>query len=634
MDDLRERVLISVVRYVSYGVFIIPLFITRTTFFPYIFGKMLVFQALVEIGGLAWLLLAMMSPRYRPSWRNPIVSSVTAFIGVLVISTFVSTSPQASLWSSQERMTGLVALLHFWLWFLTLHACFRSSREWDQFIRFSIVISLVVGLYGLGQKFHLPFVMPNATGERLASTLGNPIYLGIYSMIHVFLSGILALKATSRKGIFFYSALVVFNVAILLLSYSRGVFYVFLLSCVILAIYAVMLRVKKFSWAAVAGSLGIIILLIFGLLWIRSPAASAYLSKTPEAFQRVITRNVVDNDRIALWSVGIRGFLERPLFGWGLENFNLVYYKLTHPTERGAHLQQAWFDRSHNQVIDILSLSGVIGFTAYAAVWVLLMGCLMRHIRKALSVREKLCSAALLVLFGAYFTQNLTVFDSPAPLLLFYFLIAYASALVQQSSIKNDGVRGDLSSTHPLRSRPTRALIMIGSVSLAASLFTVVVWMPLEKSRLGIRALAAAGQNRFTESASLFQSALAGKTYTNQEIRRHLAQSALEGVSRLGGMTQPLSNLFDLATTELEKSIREQPLEIRNHLILAQLYRVKGILAAGQFERGVAVLEMARTVAPFRLDLYYELLEIYKSSGDGSKAEEIQKAIQRLSVSN
>ena len=43
---------------------------------------------------------------------------------------------------------------------------------------------------------------------------------------------------------------------------------------------------------------------------------------------------------------------------------------------------------------------------------------------------------------------------------------------------------------------------------------------------------------------------------------------------------------------------------------------------------------MARTVAPFRLDLYYELLEIYKSSGDGSKAEEIQKAIQRLSVSN
>ena len=161
MTSIQQRVLLAIVRYASYGVFIIPLFVTRTTFFPYIFGKILLFQALVETAGAAWFILILFYRQYRPSWKNPVVLSVTTFIALLTVSSFTGASPVNSLWSTQERMTGLITLLHLWVWFLILHSCFRTAVQWDRLIRFSVVVSLFVGLYGIAQNTHLPFVVPN-----------------------------------------------------------------------------------------------------------------------------------------------------------------------------------------------------------------------------------------------------------------------------------------------------------------------------------------------------------------------------------------------------------------------------------------------------------------------------------------
>jgi hypothetical protein len=49
--------------------------------------------------------------------------------------------------------------------------------------------------------------------------------------------------------------------------------------------------------------------------------------------------------------MALKGIAERPVLGWGQENFNYVFNKYYNPQMFG---QEEWFDRTHNVVLDWL----------------------------------------------------------------------------------------------------------------------------------------------------------------------------------------------------------------------------------------------------------------------------------------
>ena len=74
--------------------------------------------------------------------------------------------------------------------------------------------------------------------------------------------------------------------------------------------------------------------------------------------------------RYIVWKMAWNGFLERPILGWGLENFNVTFGKhfdsKLYLREYGGEI---WFDRAHNIVLDTLINSGIVGLISYLSIF-------------------------------------------------------------------------------------------------------------------------------------------------------------------------------------------------------------------------------------------------------------------------
>ena len=78
---------------------------------------------------------------------------------------------------------------------------------------------------------------------------------------------------------------------------------------------------------------------------------------------------------------------------------------------------------------------------------------------------------------------------------------------------------------------------------------------------------------------------------------------------------------------ELEKSIKEQPLNVRNYFFLIDAYRLAGQYALDPLyvEKAEKIAQQALQLAPRRAELYRSMPELYVVKGDFKKAEEWAK---------
>lgn len=598
MNDRLESFCLHGIAFGSMLVFFVPLLITSGTFFPFIFGKMIAFQVLVEIQFSLWVLLLMARPEYRPNFKHPVVFFLTCFMAIIGITSLLGVDPLLSFWSTQERMTGAVSLAHLYAWFLILTSVCKTWSDWRRLLLSSLVASLMVSCYALAQFAGASFVIANVTGERFSSTLGNPIYLGIYAMIHVYLGILFAFIERSRAHLVLCVAVVLLNFLMLIMSSSRGILFVFASSMTLTAVLAVGYYMRA-RWRLIVLCVCAVFFAVgFGtFMWSQSANGNAWVREhAPAPLKRIVEQGLFDRNRLELWRIGLMGFQDRPLTGWGIENYGALYARHALPDRNGVRVQDAWFDRSHNELIDILSLTGIGGLLLYLLAWLSLIYLLMRRVvQKTMSSFPAILVVVLLL---AYFAQNLTVFDSTVPLIFFFGLFALGCWLAE----------GVQSAVSPAVSKRIFSLAVPG-VALAL-VFTLyhVNYVPFTKSSLGIRALTLLGSNQPTQALLLFEQALDSDVYTNHEIRRALADAALGRMER--------TDVSRLAIRQMESSVAEKPHELRNYLLLSSLYRAAPFERGAHLERATRLMQSAIERAPNRVDLYYELAHVFAERND------------------
>ncbi len=120
--------------------------------------------------------------------------------------------------------------------------------------------------------------------------------------------------------------------------------------------------------------------------------------------------------RLMTWDIAWQGIKEKPLLGWGQENFIVVYSKYFNPE---LFAIETWVDRSHNVVLDWFINAGIFGLLFYLSLFVALFYKLRMPTR----------IGTFVVLSGviAYFVQNLFVFDNINTYIMFFTVLAYAS---------------------------------------------------------------------------------------------------------------------------------------------------------------------------------------------------------------
>ena len=594
------------------GIFALPLvafLVTQSLFFPYITGKNFAFRIIVEIATAAWLALALVNPAYRPK-RSWLLAAFTVFVVVIAIADAQGAYPFKSFWSNYERMDGWVTLAHLFLYFVVAAAMLNTEKLWKSLLQTMLIASLLISLYGYLQFFGvLTLTAGFESVQRIAATFGNPIYLGVYMLFHVFIAGMLLSqnyadgKRSSSPSSILYIAIIVLDTIMLFFTGTRGAI-LGLIGGALMALFLFALSSgSKAAWRVVIATLvGVIIL--GGGLWLGKDQTFVQRVGFLQRLSTISLNDSTTQARFLNWGMAWQGVKERPILGWGQENYAIVFDKYYDPRMYG---QEPWFDRVHNIVMDWLVAGGFLGLLSYLALYVAALFALWRRYkgREAFTWAER---SILTGLLAGYFFHDLFVFDNITSYILFATVLAFIAWRAAEASGARVTVEGKF---FPQGSLP---FVAVG----AALLLWGAAWFANASALAENRALLFAispHQEGIEKNLDFFKEAISYGAFGTQEVREQLAQGAANLAGAQAVPADMKQKFFDLATTEMALQAQESPLDARFPLFLGIVYN-----AFGDYADGGKALQKAHELSPKKQSILFELAQNQAIRGDNAGA--------------
>lgn len=407
---LRNITLIGV-----YGGLLMPLAFFPVVIFPFVFSKLLFLQMLIGLTFPAYLILAWVEPMYRPK-RHVLFYAIFAYFVAVALSVVFAVDPIRAWWGNQERMNGLFTLLHFLAWLLMAVSVIRTWEQWKKILIFEVCVSAVMASVALLQK-PFPKLLSFPAAERVGGLLDNPIYMAAYQIFNLFFILLLWLKGVSTKTKIWLGVFVLLDVGAFFAAQSRGALVGLAAGIVVFAVvYAVMSKSKKTRISVISAAV-----LFFALYGALFAARNTDIVKN-SPLVRLTNFQVTTKTRFIAWQIAWKGFLERPLTGWGFDDFHILFNLKYNPQSLESGYYETWFDRAHNTVMDALSMTGILGTVTFFGIFGALFYSVIRARRK--DWIDNPTAGVLLALPVAYFVQNLFVFDQPAGFTMSFLLYA------------------------------------------------------------------------------------------------------------------------------------------------------------------------------------------------------------------
>lgn len=687
LSDMRinalETVLVWAVRIGLFLIPFLPLFVSPAMLFPFITGKNFAFRIATEALFVAWLWLAIANPAWRPR-LTLLFKAVTVFVGIVFFADLLGANPYRSFFSNYERMEGFMMIGHLYLYYLMLSTVFRRSH-WMIFFHATLASSMMVSWVGLLQK--LGYRLSLQGGFRVDSTIGNPTYLAAYLLFHVWI--ILILMYAFRKkwwALALYGIALSFELAILYFTATRGAILALAAVGVALAVSAVIwwgrigdsfpTRVsdrdmpRRDSWPLtrkIAAGVCVAVILVPLTFW---SLRSTEFVESNQVLRRLTNYSFTEGTiqaRFMIWGMSLQGFLERPILGWGQENYYLIFQKYYDP---GLYGDEPWFDRSHNVLFDWLIHAGILGLASYLSMIAIAVLGLARvtflnqqngkthgneiksmglaplpaalknpqnkqHLRVALfsddikSGDRQVTGFSfwhgliLIGMFAAYLLQNIFVFDNLNTYLLFFAMLAYSGYLIW------GGSEEEAKRVVPQRIPRPRAWAL-ASAGAAGVLVVLLVAgtslhiKPIRQSAALIGVLRTYQENTGADKLmNAFHEALAYDSFGTTEVREQLANIALTVPAKENMSEEEKKRFVAFAIEELEKETAGDAKDVKHLLFAGSILNRALALDPGYPAKAEKVLVEAVDISPVKQPIVFELAQLYALAGQFDRAVEI-----------
>ncbi len=410
---MNKQTLRAVIFIGLFAIPFIPFLVSGSFFFPFITTKAFTFRIIVEVIFGVWLILAFLDSSYRPK-RSPILYAVGLFIFIIGLADLLGVEPIKSFWSNYERMEGFVSLLHFGGLFLVISSIFQD-KEWKWWWNTSLVASLLMVFYAYFQL--LGTLEIHQGGARVDGSIGNAAYLALYLLVHVFVAIYYFVKAKSSGLRWVYGGLIVLQTSVIYFSATRGAILGLVGGLFLIALLNLKnkenQKIQKLSKYALIGLVAFVAVFYMA-------RGSDFVTSSPvlSRFSNLSISALKTEGRAFVWPMAIEGIKERPILGWGQENFNYVFAK--HYQAEMFRIEP-WFDRAHNIFLDWGIAGGLLGLVAYLSLYGVFILSLWKR-ESDFSYAEK---SVLTGLLSAYFFNNFFVFDNLLSYILFFSLLAY-----------------------------------------------------------------------------------------------------------------------------------------------------------------------------------------------------------------
>ena len=420
-------------------------------FFPFIGGKDWFFRFAVElalISGILWWAFEAkdgeVGKALREMFKRPLVIAVSVFGLMVLLSSLFAYDFHAAFWSNYERGEGAFQMLHYFVFFALAVFFLKTEKDWKRIFGCSLVAACLMIGYGILGNFGVPTIigsyasgtpptgwLAKLTSGRFQGSLGNSAYVDAYLLFSMFFAAYLwiANRASSKFGAarhWGYGILMAVFVFFFVIGQTRGAFLglgagilVFLVSLV----FSKNRMMRKVSLAV----LGVLIVLgaagfaVRNQSWVQNIPAGRLL--------QISTSDATAQTRFWVWGAAWKGFLDRPVLGWGNENFTTVFDQYFNPNFYTPGVQtETWFDRAHSVFFDYLAEIGILGLLSYLAIFfVFYMEFIKSERRRSgkggSEIAPVIERGLILAMPAAYLVQGVAIFDVlPMYLVLFLFL--------------------------------------------------------------------------------------------------------------------------------------------------------------------------------------------------------------------
>jgi len=364
---------------------------------------------------------------------NPLYIPMALFAGVVLVQiSFHRTAYLYATWSE-----GLLWASYAGLFFL-ISQVLRQERWISAFGFFCAGYGFLIALFAIVQQFtsngKIYWVVSNREGGWIYGPYVNHAhYAGLMEMLVPFPVMLAIVSRAGKPGRIFFFFVAVIVSSTIFLSQSLGGMIAFAVELSVLSL--ILFRNKRSAYREIL-LLGVLcIALIIWLAWLRPPGLIERLAR--------LLNPITDagaTGRVAIVRDSFKMLQQRPILGWGLGTFSFVY-----PSFRSFYTN-LWVNEAHNDFVQTLVETGIVGFTFAIAFLTLLCREGIRNLKNWRSdTRSSFALAAFVGCIGllvhGFVDFNMQI---PANAAFFFALAAVATGRYDKSepNQSSDGMRG------------------------------------------------------------------------------------------------------------------------------------------------------------------------------------------------
>jgi len=536
-----------------------PLFflLPASVYFPYIITKIIWFRILIGLMILLYLPLAWLYPQYRPR-LNWLMISILVFGLMVTLSGIFGIDWFRSFWSNNERMEGILGIWHYIFFFIIIYSVIKEKDVWFKLLKTSILASLINGTFGLLSLINVLPAKYGDIGGRLAGLTGNPSFLAVYLLFNVFLAlyfFFLYFKEKRSKAgwwllAFAYGSLMIF------LTACRGVIIGWFFGLFLIWLWALISQ-KKAKTRIILISL-LISFLGAGVLFV-------FLGNnyTIARLKSLGLKDPTVQTRLFAAKISFKAWLDKPLFGWGQENFDAVY-PLYYDPEVNKYANEFMFDRPHNKLLELLATNGLFGFLSYFWLWLSIIFVLI-------SVKKKISAlpfAALIAGLGGYFIQNIFLFDVHDSYLTFFLILGFLNYLTITEPEKKE-IKKQKEIQSESKARPPFYIFYSVFIFIALIAIYQLNIKPYRASQKLVSAVIDFNLGQYEEAYQAANQLFQEKTLVNEEAISALGGSLLNQQAKIPPDLK--TKFFELLNKEADEILKRDPYRLKMYFSKIQI---------------------------------------------------------------
>lgn len=464
----------KIIRYILLAAVFFPLFYTPFTLFPSYYGKAAIFQILVEIALILYLVLILKGRAGKPK-LTAIFYVLAAFVAIRIISGFVGLNAEKSFWGTMARMDGNFTWLHFLAYFYLLTQFFKTKKDWLLILKLSVVAGFLVAITGVMQRFGITPLnwWIREEGGRVFGVIGNSIPFASYILFNIFVCLFLLadvirdfwkvfsvnkkdLAVFKKEGIvlneihlkyllwiIIWIVILATEIIALIWSGTRGPIISFFAAIPLFVLFYGATSRKKVVRGVFLSVILISVILgaVLGFFYVRDNnqlfAADGAMQKALRIFGANGDIGTL-NTRLMNWRsayAGWTGSVKSIVIGYGPENYDRIFDKFYKADLLSFSFYETVGDKPHNIVLEMLTVFGFPGLMAYVALFIIIGFAVIKASDK--NIISRVSAVILMLAFATYFLQNLFEFDTANVLLMFFLTSAFVSCLERKNATED-----------------------------------------------------------------------------------------------------------------------------------------------------------------------------------------------------